>query len=320
MAEQGAKLRPITSAMAERRAPKEAVRTYWLEECHLLNGDYRDDSPPLYLTLPGDEGIDVKMLISAGLLDATDLGGIALHHQRKVVAVESSPTAVLNLQDVLPGLKIFEMQVQALVRGPSPIRWPESPDEIRACRSLVANLDFTSSLGRATDGPLAFPVMSIISKMAQLHALPPVVRRWTLLLTLNAEIAWSPEEWVPVLDFLRANLREVPDFRDASVGLLGDGLIGAIEAGQYSDVDLAHDDVSRSLLQSFVPKKIADIGRVHGWRTITRRNLSYDGAGRSAGMVSWVIRFEADPRSATDPQLVYRESVSTVLANVERLA
>jgi hypothetical protein len=313
-------MRPVTRAMAQRRAPKESVRSYWLEECQLLNGDYGDESPPLYLTLPGDEGLDVKMLMEAGLLDATDIGGIALHHQRKVVAVESSPTAVLNLQETLPGLKIFEMQIQSLVRGPSPLRWPESADEVRACRALVTNLDFTASLGRADNGPLSFPVFATISKIAQLHAVAPTVQRWTLLLTLNAQVSWPAADWTAVLDLVRANLHEVADFRHAGVGMLGDEIVDCLEAGRYDDLQLGDEPLSRSLVQAFVPKRIADIGRAQGWRTMTRRNLSYEGTGLSAGMVSWVIRFETDPRAATDPQAVYRESVASVLANVERLA
>jgi hypothetical protein len=200
------------------------------------------------------------------------------------------------------------------------LHWPDSADEIRACRALVANLDFTSSIGRTKDGHLDFPVFAIIGKIARLHAETPVVERWCLLLTLNAAVEWPDVDWEAVLDFVRANLSEVSDFREAGVRLLGDSTVEAIEARAYDELPRDNIELARLILQAFVPKKIADIGRSQGWRTETRKNLSYPGAGLSAGLVSWIIRFRWDPRAMTDPQGVYRESVSTVLQHVESLA
>jgi hypothetical protein len=64
---------------------------------------------------------------------------------------------------------------------------------------------------------------------------------------------------------------------------------------------------------AFVPVRIAH--RVHtiGWRIEVTRNLRYGGEAGVAPMVTWIIRFIADPRASATPHRVLGEGLNTVL-------
>jgi hypothetical protein len=293
-----------------------------MDECAYHNPNFRVGAEPLYLTLPGSQGLDIKLLIETGLIDSTEVGGIALHHLQKVVAVESGPQAVEHLQGEIPGLWILETNVKNLIRGHSPLTWPDTADERRACRSLVVNLDFNASVGEPEgEHSLDLPVLKTIAKIVQMHAIDPAVPEWTLLLTLNSFTAWQAQTWVALISVIHENLREVPSFRSAALTFLGPQIVSDIESGVDPGPTVpAHNDLRRSLLMAFIPKRVADVARLHGWAVDIRRNVAYPGGGPETTMLSWVIRFRWDQRAAEAPIETYRASVATVLAHVELLA
>ena len=88
--------RPVDRAMAQTRAEKQTMRKLWAQLVRRVAGF--SVPPAFYLTLPGANGLDIKELIDQGLITATEVGGIHGSDQDKLLAVEASPAAVLQLQ------------------------------------------------------------------------------------------------------------------------------------------------------------------------------------------------------------------------------
>jgi len=284
-----------------------------METAITVHKGFPQDDVPLYLTLGGAEGRDIHLLAEQGIIHLTEVGGLAELSQRRVVAVESSPMAVATLQRKLPGLKILEIAIGALVRGEGPTTFPTGEHEY-CCRARIINLDLNSMLTPKTDnGHITFPVLTWIRKFSQLHAKRPRVN-WTLLLTLHGEIKWDAVTAKSVEQFLAENFRREPEFAAKCNGLLGDALYQAIVAGT-SDFSTLSRTTQQKVLMAFVPKKLAQITQSDGWRVDTRRNIYYGEEGE-APMVTWVLDFITDGRIASVPEQVYRESLRTVLSGV----
>ncbi len=51
------------------------------------------------------------------------------------------------------------------------------------------------------------------------------------------------------------------------------------------------------------------------WKVKTLWNLRYGGNARQSPMVTWILSFIWDPRAASTPEAVYRDSLREILAS-----
>lgn len=190
--------------MDEERTEKATVRALWLQEVQEYATQFPEDEGPIYLTLSGAEGRDIRLLAEHGLVGLTEVGGIVEKDKGKLVAVEASSPAVARLQRSFPNLKILEVNFQGLVRGEGPFNWPQGEHK-HHCRARVLNLDLNNPLrAKEREGEVSFPVISWISKLALLHTDPPQ-RDWSLCLTLHGELNWNTTVSTFTQRFLREN-------------------------------------------------------------------------------------------------------------------
>lgn len=308
--------RPVDRAMQEDRQEKQAMRQLWVETVQQVG--HAQSPPALYLTLPGADGRDIQKLVDDNVLRLTESGAVHDDDKGKVLAVESSPEAVLQLQRRFPGLRILEGPIHSLVRGEDPTVWPQGSDR-EHCRARVINLDLNSSLtGRIRQGQLRFPILDWISKLAQLHAATPHVE-WHLLLTLHAQIEWSSHVNARVRAFLADNIDREHVYGEACRELLGDELWTRITERRTIDFSALSRRDQQHVLMAFVPKKISQLVHPQGWRVMTTRNLRYGGQSGRAPMVTWIIRFVWDTQASDQPDVVYNASLRAVLAEVGKV-
>lgn len=305
--------RRVDEAMAAERPEKTTVRTLWVDEVRAANGSTPPEDVPLYVTLPGAAGRDIQALVDAGLIRVTETGAIAEEDGLRVVAVEHSPGAVIELQRRFPGLKILEQPLHSLLHSTSPLTWPVGEHK-RFFRGQVINLDLDSPLIAQTDnGQLTFPALALIRKLCTLHAQAPLVA-WSLCLTLHGGVAWDRETEQLACRFLKSNFDSDADFSAAARTTLGDALHQSICEDPDSVVVGERQPAERQrLLMVLVPKRIAfDVHR-DGWYVETIENIRYGGTHRRAPMVTWVLRFHWDVRASTQPDAVYRDALATTL-------
>jgi hypothetical protein len=295
------------------RPEKKTIRKLWVATIkESIESDWGGPEP-LYLTLSGAGGRDIESLTRRGILKRNEVGNIAEEDLEKVVAVESSPDAVLILQKKFPGLKIWQHPVHNLVRSTNPIRWPEGKEE-RYCRARVINLDLNQPLSSMqASGQICFPVLQWIEKLAQIHAISPPLPTWDLFLTLHGQIGWDENTSRMVRDFLRENFQVSTEFASACRALLGDELYNKIDSQDEIDFRASHPEEQQKLLMCFVPKKIAQLVVIQGWLVTTARNIRY-GGGAHAPMVTWLITFTWDLRVSSTPNAVYSECLRSILA------
>jgi hypothetical protein len=301
--------------MAAQRPEKKAIRDLWVEEVRRADGDISNSDIPLYLTLPGRQGGDLRALVDAGLIELTETGAIAATNPIRVVAVESSIDAVVELNQTFPGLKILEHRLEDLLQGIGDLAWPSKANR-RWFRAQVVNFDINSPLrAEVRQGQLVFPVLRMIEKVARLHAQEPCVD-WTLCLTVHGELAWTDDADALICRFLANNFQQEEGFSNQARAVLGAEVHDAI----CDDPDNARlcrrsVDDQQELLKVLVPKRIAHESHLHGWHVTTVENLRYGGADDKAPMVTWILRFRWDERASTEPHLVYREALSLSLQN-----
>ena len=302
--------RPIDRAMSQGRAEKHTVRMFWLEEARDYMNRYPEDEEPLYLTLSGAEGHDVRLFADQGLLKLTEINSIASEDQGKVIAVEYDPQAVLQLQRKYPGLKIVEKNFQDLVRGIGHFSWPNH-EERHYCRARIINLDLNGKLrAQQQEAHVEFPVVAWIDKVARLHTVPPR-RDWSLCLTLNGEINWNDEVCNFAQEFLRDNFRREPSFAESCQNLFGDALCEAIEDESSVDFSALSLESQQLVLMVIVPKLIAQRVQNQGWRIVTKRNLRYGGEG-TAPMSTWIVRFTWDADAIASPNAAHGDALAGI--------
>lgn len=299
--------RPVDEAMVDERPEKIVVRQLWVEEARCYAEEFPDDAHPLYLTLPGGLGLDVKALVDEGLLELTETGAISEAHQFRVVGVEHNGLAVARLNRRFPGMKIIEMTIENLLGWQSPFSWPVGENR-RFCKARLVNLDLNGPLlGRPHLGGLEFPVMVAIDKLSRLHEAPQRLR-WTLCLTLHATTPWSDHVAEQVQAFMVENLARDDEFRARCRETLGADFcerLGFEEPVGFSA--LGREDQQRFLMV-FVPKKIAQMVHNRGWRIVTKHNLRY-GSPPRAPMATWVLEFLPDEAVIATPDAGYREAL-----------
>jgi len=303
--------RQVDRAMNVDRPEKQTVRKLWIEKATAVDSAEGHNSVPLYLTLSGAEGKDIDALIAAGLVSRADNNAIAEVHKFKVIAVEASPMAVLQLQRKFPGLKILEQSFQNIIHGSEPYAWPGKEHE-NYCRAQIINLDLNEPLRAVIDdeGDIAFPVLAWIAKLAQLHTRPPRID-WTLCLTLHGEILWDERACEFVQDFLADNFRFEEEFALACGGLLGADICEQIASGaamNFSDLDRG---LQQAILMVFVPKFLMKMVQHQGWNIDTDYNLRY-GSGIAAPMVTWVCQFTWSTNAKKAPAAAYRQGLKNI--------
>jgi hypothetical protein len=241
-------------------------------------------------------------------------GAIHEDDAQKFVAVEASSIAVARLKTQFPGLRVLEISTRDLVHSERMNRWPDG-DHAVFCRAQIINLDYNGPLESSErDGQLIFPDLEVVSKLAILHGLPDV-QNWRLFLTFKADVVWSEETCRLILKYLKHNFDFDNEFREKSCRFLGDRLVGMIDDTQVDQFVGLTSEECQLILQVLVPKKIVQLSYPSGWSIKTIRNYRY-GGGTTARMVTWAFTFEWDVRATSEPQVVYRESLLDVLANV----
>jgi hypothetical protein len=320
--------RPVDAAMAGERPPKQTIRSLWLEQHQHYNERFPADDAPLLLTLCGDEGREIGLLVQHGIIKLTETGAIAPEFENRVVAIERNPQAALNLRRHWPGLKIKQINFSAILSGDSYIRFPSGEHE-RICCAKVINLDLQEPLHeRIEEGAIEFPVLRLIHKLSQIHAeLTPRIE-WCLCLTLNGKLvnrgtdgtlSWSQAIGNVIREFLIENFQRSVEFTTSCRTLLGDDLFGRIYNNTLFDLSVLSEEEQQKLLMIFVPKKIAQLVHPQNWHVRTTWNLRYGGRGSHAPMVTWILSFIWDPRAASTPDAVYRDSLNAILASAGRI-
>ena len=291
----------------------------WMEALLERAAAYERGETPLYLTLCGAHGREIELLIENGLLGMTEVQSIAESDVGLVVAVEPSPLAVLELQRRFPGLKILNQPIQSIVRSDNPTTWPQGSDET-FCRAHVINLDLDEALTCTTEGgQLRFPVLGWVNKLAQLHAASPRID-WILYLTLHGEVPWSAEESLGIQRFLVENFDLEPAYDEAARAHLGADLYELIRSDEGINWTQRARVDHQAVLMTLVPKKIAHLVHQQGWFVRTLRNIRYGGSRRHAPMCTWMFEFRSDPRAATTPTTVYRESLANAFDGLAAIA
>jgi hypothetical protein len=305
-------IRPVDVAMAKDRADKRAIREIWVGVVADANDAAETADLPLYLTLPGAEGRDIIRLVETNILTLAENRAIAQKDLWKVVAVERSNGAALQLRRRFKGLKVVAQDIGGVLRSTGPLRWPEGEHE-RFCRARVVNLDLNSALrAERAENRTVFPTVQLVTKLAQLHLKPPALD-WVLCLTVATQIDWPLDVCKTVQQFLRENFLVERKFADDSRAVLGDAVFDLLIGDEAVDFTSLSRAEQQSLLMVFVPKKIVADTYRQGWRIETTRNLRYGGQGGSARMATWVMEFQREPRVDGEPQAVYSESLSLAL-------
>lgn len=310
-------LRPVDQAMNQERAEKLTIRSLWLEEVKSIAEQYPDSEVPWYLTLSGAEGRDIELLIEKGLISLTEVGSIDEKDQHKVVAVENSNKAVLQLQKKFVGLKIKEVQFRDLIRGEGMLRWPQGEDE-KYCRAHIVNLDLNSSLkGISDNGDVKFPILDWIRKLCQLHIESPR-NDWTLCLTLHGKVAWRKKvkeevnRWMR--QFLLENLRREPDFARSCKEFFEEALYKQISDCNELDFTALDRQDQQKVIMVMVPKIIAELVHSQGWSVSTERNLRYGGEGKHAPMVTWIVKFTWRGEATATPDARYKSALRDIFS------
>jgi hypothetical protein len=308
--------RSIDTAMGQHRPEKETMRQLWVEAVSLVTGATARSRahPPLYLTLPGSEGLDIQQLIDRRIVRLAENHAIAPEDEWKVVAVERNSKALLKLKQKLPGLRVLNQDIKGMLASTEPLTWPQGEHE-HLCRARVVNLDLDSSLRcePRPNGRVAFPTVKLIGKFAQLHLKDPALD-WMLCLTVAANIHWEPKQCEKVQSFLRENFQREERFALDSRALLGEDLFESLLSKKSLDMTTLSGVDAQALLMVFVPKKIIYDTYAQGWKIVTTRNLRYGGQDKSQRMVSWMMSFTHEPRVDDEPQAVYSENLAQTLA------
>lgn len=300
--------------MGEDRPDKRAVRDLWLT---IIEAEKEYSGPvPLYLTMPGAAGHEIGLLVERDILRVSETGAIEDPDGIRVVAVESSPNAMAELKKRFPGLSAVDSPIQDLLKGFDRTKMPEGKHRKR-CQARIVNLDFNGALEAQTHrGVPVWHQLELVVKLAAIHRENP--EPWFLFLTFNAHIHWAKVVQRAAVSFVRENVERWEPFRLGCERVLGKDLLSALLGG--SRLPAEGDSRSRQrFMMVFVPKKIAsEVGPV-GWRTETVANLHYGDDVKRAAMVTWIFRFEWDERTASTPDAVYGEAVTSSVANCSEL-
>jgi hypothetical protein len=304
--------RSVDEAMAGDRPEKATVRNLWIEEVARVDKTPDPGGVPLYLTTPGALGKDIALLVKNGILELEENEAVKEPEKLRLVAIENSPLANVELRKKFPGIRILETDLRSVLKAENMMNFPEKA--VRPLfRARVVNLDLQSPLeAEVAKGQLQFPLLSLVQKIAVLHTEPPV--DWTLCLTLHGEAMWSGASAKKACEFLTANFARDAKFAEQTEDALGSELFESICKTKSSTFQNLEKSVQRLILMVIVPKKIAFEAHKVGWAVDTIENLQYGGTGDRAGMVTWMLRFKWDERASTEADVLYGEALPRILA------
>lgn len=305
--------------MAAERPEKTTMRSLWVEEVCRADSTAAPARVPLYLTLAGAQGRDIQALVDRGVLELTETGAVENVADVRVVAIERSANALVELAKRFPGLKIIDQSLDALLHSTGALTWPRG-EHHQLFRAQVINLDLEEPLkARTQEGQLSFPSLALIRKVATIHAAEPCVE-WTLCLTLHGEVAWTQEQDTLACRFLAENFARDEQFAADARAALGNDLYEAIATTPASAKVRSRSRAEQQrVLCALVPKRIAYEAHALGWKVTTTENLRYGGSGQRAPMATWIMRFEWDPRASAEPDTVYREALALTLRKRGRI-
>ncbi len=306
--------RPVDHAMLEERPEKQAIRLLWLNEVREIARKYPDSEVPWYLTLSGAQGHDIQLIVNEGLISITEVNSIAEKDQFKVVAVERSNTAILELQRRFIGLRIKEVDFRELIRGEGIFSWPKGKDE-DICRAHIVNLDLNTPLNATHENEgVIFPVLEWIKKLCQIHGRYSRTE-WILCLTLHGEINWPRcvNHWTK--NFLRENFRREQLFANNCRAFLGDDFYETVSNDDNIDFTRFSRHHQQKFIMVIVPKIITRLVHNEGWQVRTEKNLSY-GQSERAPMVTWIVKFTWAGEAIATPDAMYRSALCDIFSNI----
>lgn len=304
--------RPVDQAMKKERPEKDQLRTEWIKLVAEANEEQATNKRyPLYLTLSGAEGLDIKKLFGVGVLHRTENGGVDQDEFWKVVAIESNKEAHAKIQQVIPGLRVKNGDLNSLLNGDTPIRYPRGDIQDAFCAAVI-NIDLNSPLHLANQE--TYTEVAWIKKIAILQGVGER-KSWKLCLTLNAKLDQSTLK--PLQAVLADNFRNCHVFAKRSCNYLGKSLFQKIFD---NDPDLIRnkDDLQAALLLG-MPKLLAQTLMPLGW--IPEMSLAGrygDSSSGQALMVTWIFSFR-EIRSVSYPveYVKYVSEIPLVLAEKE---
>lgn len=300
--------RPVDAAMAEERPAKNHVRGIWVEEVR----QQKAMSPPgrlYYLTLAGASGLDIRRLIEEKVIATTESGAIADTDNRRVIAVEKDSPAVLEIQRRFPGLKILEGDIFEELRGASPIKYPEG-ERRRYFQATVINLDLTRPLIYDSERE-NFPQLEAVVKLGELHR-PAAYIDWRLFLTLQGRMPEDPDAQQTAQSFLAEYSNAHADLAACVSKLLGEEVYAELRAGRHVDLTVLSIENQQNFVMLFVPMFLIGKLTPQGWLTEVVHSIRYGGEPGVAPIVTWVIRFRHDTRTAGFPLTVTNESLTAL--------
>lgn len=305
-------VRAVDEAMAADRPEKATVRQLWVEEVARVDGTPDPGDVPLYLTTPGALGKDIALLIEHGILELEENEAVKEPEKLRLVAIENSLIARVELRKRFPGIKVLETDLRSVLKAENMMNFPDKSQR-PLFRARVVNLDLEDPLeAEVADGQLRFPLLTLVHKIAVLHTEPAV--DWTLCLTMHGEAIWHGHSAKKACDFLIANFERDATFAAQAQVTLGLDVFDAICTGRGRVLKELERRDQRLVLMVLVPKRIAFDAHRYGWSVDTVENLHYGGAGNKAGMVTWILRFKWDERATTEADVLYGEALARILA------
>lgn len=306
--------RRLDQALAEQRTAKKKVRDLWLEEVN----KYRDTDGALYLTLPGAEGLDIELLIRAGVVSVTETGAIVGEDQQKIIAIESNMEAIVKLQRKFPGLKIRESSLENVLNGIGLFAWPTNDIKKDLCARVI-NIDSDRSLKTKVQQGVSFPLANVVKKISLLHKEPPdgvvAPQTWTLCLTVNSTINWPDQAVKYFLEFLGENCRVHVDFCAHAASLFGDEFVERLKFSPneivLQDLDQAHQ---RQLLCVFIPKLLISEINDHRWTVESCKALNYGGTDGQAPMTTIIMALRISQNNS--PARRYEENLRKIVPGI----
>lgn len=307
--------------MASDRPAKKTVRELWMSRLQDLASSW-DERRVLYTTLPGEHAIDLRLMRDRGLLGSEANGAVPISESKKVVAIEHSLNAVAAIRKEFPGLNVIHATLESLVGGATdPSTFPSRKSR-NAVVARVVNLDYNSPLNLdVRDGEFLHPQIEAVRKIAVMQRADHGSETWDLFLTLQGEILWSLDCQQHTLAYLRQNAEDSEAFRVACESFFDPDVIDIFD--QASSVGLSLGDLPREhqqrVVSAVVPKRIAFVASLAGWKVTTYANWRYGGDDATAPMCTWAFHMERDPRADQNAHAVYLDSVSTILAEAQRI-
>lgn len=302
--------RPVDEAMGNERLEKNIMRGFWVEVIETIADKKLD--VPWYLTLSGAQGLDIDAVIEQKIINLTETGAIQENDKTRIVAIERSKRAVLQLQKKFSGLKILEVNFQNLISGEGNFSWPAG-DNRNFCKAKVINLDLNEPLKAIkNNNRIEFPVIQWIKKLGIIHT-DPSRSDWYLCLTFHGEILWDDEVNQYVSGFLGDNLRRDQEFNDQCRDFIPENLIDQILSNRRVDFTGLDVPIQQRILMVIVPKLIANLVHIDGWDIATIKNLFY-GGGENAPMVTWIFKFSEAGDLSSRPNELYRKILNGIFS------